>query len=85
MRDLEFEIANRPSVDEVASIAIRRRIDELGTLERWVVSALYGVGCSPMDVEEIANRLKLTTDAVWDLVDESVHQLGYRVVTELAA
>lgn len=84
-RDFEFEISHRPSFDEVASIAVRQRIEELGSLERRVVSWIYGVGCKPMAADEVAERMNLSVDQVWDMVDEGVHQLGYRVITELAA
>lgn len=74
----------RPANDMAAS-AIRERVDELPPVERYVLSALYGLGGDPVDAEEIARRTGLPLDDLWRYVRRGAEEVGFRLVTELAA
>ena len=81
----EFDIWYRPPIDEVASIAVRNRIEELPWLEEQVLSLHFGVGCRPLEIEQIAERLDESIMTIGQALDRGLHMLGLRVITELAA
>lgn len=80
-----IEIAYRPPLDEVAGIAVRNRVDDLPALERDVLALHFGVGCRPLDVDEIAERLDEDVRQIEKALDRGLQELGFRVITELAA
>lgn len=68
-----------------ACMAVRQRIAELAPLQQAVVTRLYGVGCAPSDPQLLAAQLGLSLPELWQCVHHGVEEIGFRLLTEVAA
>lgn len=80
---IDLDTKNAPA--RVRSPEVRQLIDELpahyGRVLRW----LLGIDCPSLDPSEIAFRLNMTDDEVWRCVQRATEEIGWRIVTEVAA
>lgn len=70
---------------EVVRLAVRRIIRTLPPIERRVICWLYGIGCTPLDPVEVADRLNMSVEQVWRHVSHAVEQVGFQAISEVAA
>lgn len=69
----------------VLAVMLRLQLRRLPLIERQIISMLYGVGCRSVDPAEIAARLQLTPNEVWQRHRLALQELAARVLVEAAA
>jgi len=60
-------------------------IADLAPTERRIICLLYGVGCEQLPIDEVAYRMNMSVDQVWQTVEAASQLLGQLVIIEAAA
>jgi RNA polymerase sigma factor (sigma-70 family) len=72
-------------MDDLMRARIRRAIKELAPIERQIIRWRFGIGCTHLTKEEIAERLNIDPSAVWRILSRGLEDVGYVLVCEVAA
>jgi DNA-directed RNA polymerase sigma subunit (sigma70/sigma32) len=63
------------------TISLAEALCELEESERSVIEARWGIGCEPLNDEEIAEKFDCDIEWIWDLHDNALQVLGFLYLT----
>ena len=63
------------------SVGLAEALGELEEAERDVIEARWGIGCEPLNDEEIAEKFDCDIEWIWHLHDKALQVLGFLYLT----
>lgn len=65
-------------------MGVLRAVAELPEPDQSIIRLRYGIGTSPLDEEEVAQRLGVTLSELWNGESAGLEMAGFLLITEAA-
>lgn len=65
-------------------MGVLRAVTELPEPDRSIIRLRYGIGASPLDEDEVAQKLGVTLSELWNAESAGLEMVGFLLITEAA-